>query len=45
MVVPRAQEHAVLARALEKVTGENHTRDALRTGEPLAVVVKRFGIL
>ena len=45
VVVPRAQEHAVLSRALEKVTGENHTRDALRTGEPLAVVFRRFGIL
>ena len=45
VVVPRSQELAVLSRALEKVTGENHTRDALRTGEPLAVVFRRFGIL
>ena len=45
VVVPRAHEHAVLGKAMEKVTGENHTRDALRTGEPLASVFKRFGIL
>jgi len=45
VVVPRSHEHAVLAKALEKITGEDHTRDALRTGEPLASVFKRFGIL
>ena len=45
VVIPRAQEQLVLARALQKVTGENHTRDALRVGEPLASVFKRFGIL
>jgi regulator of RNase E activity RraA len=45
VAVPRASEHEVIIRALEKVTGENHTRDALRKGEPLAVVFKRFGIL
>ena len=45
VVVPRSHEQAVLARALEKVRGENRTRDALRTGEPLASVFKRFGIL
>lgn len=45
VVIPRAQEKLVLEMALQKVTGENHTRDALRTGEPLASVFKRFGIL
>lgn len=45
VVIPRAHENDVLRRASEKVTGENHTRDALRTGEPLASVFKRFGIL
>ncbi len=45
VVIPRAHEHAVVARALEKVTGENLTRDALRAGESLASVFKRFGIL
>ena len=45
VVIPRAHEHAVVLKAIEKVTGENHTRDALRQGESLAVVFKRFGIL
>jgi len=45
VVIPRAHEHDVLRKALEKVTGENHTRDALRKGESLASVFKRFGIL
>lgn len=45
VVIPREHEEAVLAKAVEKVTGENLTRDALRKGEPLAVVFKRFGIL
>ncbi|MEO6625078.1 MAG: RraA family protein [Burkholderiaceae bacterium] len=45
VVIPRAHEHEVILKATEKVTGENHTRDALRKGEPLAVVFKRFGIL
>ena len=45
VVIPRAREQLVLAKALQKITGENHTRDALRTGEPLASVFKRFGIL
>ena len=45
VVIPRVHEQAVLAKALEKVTGENNTRDALRQGEPLAAVFKRFGIL
>ncbi len=45
VVIPRSHEHAVVPAALEKVRGENHTRDALRGGEPLASVFKRFGIL
>lgn len=45
VVIPQEHEHAVLAKASEKVTGENHTRDALRQGESLASVFKRFGIL
>ena len=45
VVIPRAHEHDVVVKAIEKVTGENHTRDALRQGEPLAAVFRRFGIL
>ncbi len=45
VVVPRSHEGAVMDKALAKVQGENQTRDALRQGESLAVVFKRFGIL
>jgi 4-hydroxy-4-methyl-2-oxoglutarate aldolase len=45
VVIPREAEEQVLALALEKVTGENETRDALRQGESLASVFQRFGIL
>jgi len=45
VVVPCSHEGAVLDKALAKVQGENDTRDALRKGESLAVVFKRFGIL
>ena len=45
VVVPRSHEGAVLDKALAKVQGESNTRDALRKGESLAVVFKRFGIL
>ena len=45
VVIPKAHEHAVVEKAIAKVLGENNTRDALRTGEPLASVFKRFGIL
>ncbi len=45
VVVPRAHEHAVIEKAIAKVLGENNTRDALRKGESLAQVFKRFGIL
>lgn len=45
VVIPRSHEALVIEKASEKVTGENHTRDALRKGEPLAAVFKRLGIL
>ena len=45
VVIPQAHEREVLKKALEKVTGENKTRDALRKGERLAKVFKRLGIL
>ena len=45
VVIPRAHEIEVIERAIEKVTGENHTRDALRKGELLGAVFKRLGIL
>ena len=45
VVVPQALEQRVLARALEKVSGENRTRDELRAGARLAEVFARHGIL
>jgi regulator of RNase E activity RraA len=45
VVIPREVEERVLAMAIEKVSGENDTREALRQGESLASVFERFGIL
>jgi regulator of RNase E activity RraA len=45
VVVPREAEDEVLRRALEKVSGENHTREALQRGERLADVFARLGVL
>lgn len=45
VVIPREVEDKVVAMAIEKVAGENHTREALRNGESLASVFERFGIL
>jgi regulator of RNase E activity RraA len=45
VVIPLAAEERVIAAALEKVRGENATRDALAKGEKLADVFKRHGIL
>lgn len=45
IIVPRAIEEAVLARAWAKVDGENTTRDELRKGALLAEVYEKYGIL
>ena len=45
VVIPREAEQEVVRRALEKVSGENQSRDALRRGEKLADVFRRLGIL
>jgi 4-hydroxy-4-methyl-2-oxoglutarate aldolase len=45
VVIPREVEQEVVARALDKVSGENQSRDALRRGEKLADVFRRLGIL
>ena len=45
VVIPREAEDEVVRRALEKVNGENLSRDALRRGEKLADVFRRLGIL
>jgi len=45
VVIPRAAEERVVAAALDKVRGENETREALARGEKLADVFRRHGIL
>jgi regulator of RNase E activity RraA len=45
VVVPRAAEAEVLARAWAKVAGEDLTREALRAGRPLAEVYRELGVL
>jgi regulator of RNase E activity RraA len=45
VVIPREAEDEVVRRALEKVAGENQSRDALLRGEKLADVFRRLGIL
>lgn len=44
-IVPLRHAEEVLRRATEKVSGENKTRDALRRGEKLIDVFKRYGVL
>jgi regulator of RNase E activity RraA len=43
--IPRAIEDKVIAAALEKVEGEDRTREALQRGEKLSEVFARYGIL
>ena len=45
VVIPREVEEEVVRRALEKVSGENQSREALQRGEKLADVFRRLGIL
>ena len=45
VVVPREHEQEIITRAVEKVSGENRSREALRQGELLGDVFRRFGIL
>lgn len=45
VVIPSAIEDEVLARALEKVTGENRSREELLQGRLLREVYERHGVL
>lgn len=45
VIIPRAIEREVFARAQEKLSGEKETEEALRRGEKLADVFARLGIL
>ena len=45
VVIPQVVEATVIGAALEKVSGENRTRDALRAGATLREVYDKYGIL
>ena len=45
VVIPQAAETEVITAAVEKVSGENRTRDELRTGATLREVYDKYGIL
>ena len=45
VVIPQTVETQVIEAALEKVSGENRTRDALQEGATLREVYDKFGIL
>ena len=45
VVIPVQAERDVIARALEKMEGENVTRDALRKGATLREVYDKYGVL
>ena len=45
VIIPQSIEETVVEAALEKVRGENRTRDALREGATLREVYDKFGIL
>ena len=45
MVIPREAEGEVVQRALDKVAGENTTREELLKGGYLRDVYEKFGVL
>ena len=45
VVIPRERADEAIALAIEKVAGEDRTREALLKGEKLSEVFKRYGIL
>lgn len=45
VIIPQKVEKAVIEAALEKVRGENRTREALREGATLREVYDKYGIL
>ena len=45
VVIPQGVENKVIEAALEKVSGENLTRDELRKGVKLTEVYKKYGVL
>ena len=45
VIIPQSVEKTVIETALEKVQGENQTREALREGATLREVYDKYGIL
>ena len=45
VIIPQSVEQQVIVAALEKVQGENQTRDALREGATLREIYDKYGIL
>jgi 4-hydroxy-4-methyl-2-oxoglutarate aldolase len=45
VVVPQAVEHDALAKAWEKVTAENRTRDEIRSGMAATEAFRKYGVL
>ena len=45
VVIPKEIVTEVIARAAEKIDGENTTRDDIRAGVPLGEVYRKYGIL
>ena len=45
MIVPNAAAEEVFAKAIEKVSAEDRTRDELRAGRTLRDVFDRLGVL
>lgn len=45
VVIPQDRADEVIAKALTKITGENHTRDELKAGLLLAQVYEKYGVL
>ncbi|MDO9418058.1 RraA family protein [Pararhizobium sp.] len=45
VIIPQKHAAEIIARAKEKVTSENHTRDELRQGRLLGEVYEKYGVL
>jgi regulator of RNase E activity RraA len=45
VIIPLERAEEVIVKALEKVRGENHTREELAQGRLLGEVYKKYGVL
>lgn len=44
-IIPAGKANEIIERALDKINGENRTRDEIRAGRKLADIYKQYGIL